>query len=287
MRAAYSLGIRYVAALRGSDKNAIRFAFVWENRLEMKAQRAFGIGRGAGLLKNYDHERLLGASCDVLGSPRGSLGGPSKSPEVLGTAYEAPRHRGFKTKAGCSLGIRYAAALRGSDKNAIRFAFVWENLLEMKAQRPFGIGRGARLLKKYDHERLLRASWEVLGNPRRSQEVPRVPGRSWGLHTRHLGTDGLRPKPHVSPDADASVPMPAFSTLAELARYRARLPIAREMEDAAIQIAVNDRIAGAEEEAQRLAKLLSDPPGYRGEASVSHPQDRPYFFGDAQGRVTL
>jgi len=111
----------------------------------------------------------------------------------------------------------------------------------MKAQRPFGIGRGARLLKKYDHERLLRASWEVLGSPRRSQEVPRVPGRHWGLHTRHLGTDGLRPKPHVS--ADASVPMPAFSTLAELARYRARPPIARAMEDAAIQIAVNGRIS--------------------------------------------
>ena len=36
---------------------------------------------------------------------------------------------------------------------------------------------------------------------------------------------------------------PLFSTLAELARYRARLPIARAMEDSAIQIAVNDRIS--------------------------------------------
>ena len=102
-----------------------------------------------------------------------------------------------------------------------------------------------------------------------------------------VGQDMLMRQTHVSPDADASVPMPVFSTLAELARYRAQLPIARAMEDAAIQIAVNDRIAGAEVEAQRLDKQLSDPPGYRGEASVSHPQDRPYFFGDAQGRVTL
>ena len=92
---------------------------------------------------------------------------------------------------------------------------------------------------------------------------------------------------HVSPDADAPLPMPAFSTLAEPVRYRAQLDIARAMEDAAILMAVNDRIAGAEVEAQRLDKQLSDPPGYGGEASASHPQDRPYILGDTQGRVTL
>jgi len=121
----------------------------------------------------------------------------------------------------------------------------------------------------------------------RMQSYPLTDGLGDAVMPVPVGQDMLMLQKHVSPDADAPLPMPAFSTLAELVRYRAQLDIARAMEDAAILMAVNDRIAGAEVEAQRLDKQLSDPPGYGGEASTSHPQDRPYILGDTQGRVTL
>ena len=119
------------------------------------------------------------------------------------------------------------------------------------------------------------------------QSYPLTDGLGDAVMPVPVGQKMLMLQKHVSPDADAPLPMPAFSTLAEPVRYRAQLDIARAMEDAAILMAVNDRIAGAEVEAQRLDKQLSDPPGYGVEASASHPQDRPYILGDTQGRVTL
>ena len=119
------------------------------------------------------------------------------------------------------------------------------------------------------------------------QSYPLTDGLGDAVMPVRVGQNMLMLQKHVSPDADAPLPKPAFSTLAEPVRYRAQLDIARAMEDAAILMAVNDRIAGAEVEAQRLDKQLSDPPGYGGEASASHPQDRPYILGHTQGRVTL
>jgi hypothetical protein len=75
------------------------------------------------------------------------------------------------------------------------------------------------------------------------QSYPLTDGLGDAVMPVHVGQNMLMLQKHVSPDADAPLPMPAFSTLAEPVRYRAQLDIARAMEDAAILMAVNDRIA--------------------------------------------